>query len=393
MFTKAKSCLFVGNFYIQQILDEYREKYALSLGNDNYEKTFLKILKEMYEKVNIITFPSLPIDKNSPILTNRVVSDSDSETVVSLGFAYKKINFFLNKKKTILKELDAILNSDKEIDCIFLSTYNHFSLINHIKKSWPSIKTVLLLPDLPNVFIGKNGLLYKIRMKFLWREMHKNINKFDVILPITEYELQPFKKQHFKTFVYETYFDATVFNGIKQEWKKQILYAGSINESYGIENLVNSFLLSKTSKEYELIICGNGDYKTKLEKIISQNDSIKYLGVVSHDTVLKLERESTLLVVPDSEERPYSFHSRYLEYLSSGTPVLSYIPVGAKKDYHKFLCIIDKQYISDFSFVLDSVIYDNLESAKNKGKQAREFMIKNKDLDHFASEIYRVIYE
>ena len=392
MLEKKNNCLFVGNYYIQEILDKYQKEYDLSLGNDNYEKKFLEILGIIYKKITVITFPSLPINKKNPISTKSIVVSNDSKTTISLGFKYTKINFFLNKKKNIKREMIKLININKDIDCIFLSTYNHFSLISFIKSTFPHIKVVLLLPDLPNIFIGSTGGLYRLRMRMLWCSMHRNINKFDVVLPITEFELNSFKKQNFKTFVYETFFDASIFDGIEKKWKKQLLYAGSINRAYGIKNLIESYIKSNSSSEYRLIICGNGDYKNELCEIVKNNGNIDYLGSIPHEQVLKLERESTLLVVPDNDARPFSFHSRYLEYFSSGTPVMSYIPVGAKKEYKKFIYKIDKKY-EDFSYFIDKAIYEDLDYLKKQAQDARNYMLNERNINYFASNIYKVIYE
>lgn len=52
---------------------------------------------------------------------------------------------------------------------------------------------------------------------------------------------------------------------------------------------------------------------------------IQYLGSIPHDEILQLQRTASLLVNPRTPEgiyTKYSFPSKTMEYLASGTPTL-----------------------------------------------------------------------
>jgi glycosyltransferase involved in cell wall biosynthesis len=102
--------------------------------------------------------------------------------------------------------------------------------------------------------------------------------------------------------------------------------------------LIDSFVASGV-KDYQLIICGDGDDRPYVEKISSECERIKYMGQLNRESVLELQRNASLLVNPrdnDSDYTKYSFPSKVIEYMSSGVPVLMYRLDGIPEEYYNF---------------------------------------------------------
>ena len=92
------------------------------------------------------------------------------------------------------------------------------------------------------------------------------------------------------------------------------------------------------SNDVELWICGSGDAKDIIEDEAQKDSRIKYFGLVDSQTALKMQHQATILVNPrtsDGEYTKYSFPSKNMEYMVSGTPVLTTDLPGMPKE-HKF---------------------------------------------------------
>ena len=102
------------------------------------------------------------------------------------------------------------------------------------------------------------------------------------------------------------------------------MYAGALSKRYGIAELIEAF--RQTNLDAQLHIYGFGDFAPELEKIAREDARVCYKGRVSREEILEREREASLLVNvrnPKDEFTAYSFPSKTIEYMASGTPLLT----------------------------------------------------------------------
>ena len=129
------------------------------------------------------------------------------------------------------------------------------------------------------------------------------------------------------------------------------LYAGSIQKIYGIERLVEGFRLAKLPGT-QLHIYGAGDYQRQLEKIAGEDPNVVYGGLLLPSQVVEKEQEATLLVNPRPSEEEYvkySFPSKTMEYMSTGTPVLTTRLPCLPEEYLPHLHTAIRQILAGFS--------------------------------------------
>ena len=146
-------------------------------------------------------------------------------------------------------------------------------------------------------------------------------------------------------------------------------------------NLVDAFTNLK-NKNYRLVICGDGDSKNELIAKMKEDNRIQYLGNLSRNEVLKLQRNSDLLVNPRSSEgifTKYSFPSKTMEYLASATPTLIYRLPGIPNDYYDYCFTIDNLGHNGLEEALIEVLTLSTEELEKVGVRAREFILKNKN--------------
>lgn len=378
---KFDRCMFLGNLFTQDMIERYSKYASLSIGNDNYEKNFLLVLKGIFSNVEVFSAPPVPRFSHKFPFLNIKKGFEIINNCPTMFVPFINGRFLYTKQCNIKKSVFNYIKKNS-ISCVFLSTYHYSWIIKPLKRRFPNVKIFMLLPDLPSISVNSSSFFNTLYMKNVSRIFDKYINMVDCLLPITPFQIDMIPNFNGNCYVYESYFDAKEFDDIPNKRNKAVLYAGSLNTEYGIENLINSFL-SADLPEYDLLICGKGNYSKQIEQLSQQHKNIKFLGFLSKEDTRRLEKQSSLIVCPDIVKRKYSFHSRYLEYLSSCTPILTYKPLGAKGEYFEFFNYIEDY--SSFSKALEDILNSkNYSQAENKAKKAREFMLTKKSQEMFS---------
>lgn len=108
---------------------------------------------------------------------------------------------------------------------------------------------------------------------------------------------------------------------------------------------------------------------------------MKYFGVKFNDEIGKAEQRATLLINPrptDKEFVKYSFPSKNMEYMSSGTPLLTTRFPGMPADYYPYVYILDEEAPEGMANSLKEILGQSEATLHQKGLSAQEFVLKNK---------------
>lgn len=170
-------------------------------------------------------------------------------------------------------------------------------------------------------------------------------------------------------------------NNCKNTETKVCLYAGSLDRRYGINHLIESFLCICKDNE-ELHIYGAGDMATELREISNNNPQIKYFGVVDNESVIQTEMCATLLINPrgsDLEFTKYSFPSKTMEYMTTGTPVLMAKLPSVPDEYDEHLYYFDDQDVNGLASALRKILDYPRSALQEKGEKARHYVLTYKN--------------
>ena len=110
--------------------------------------------------------------------------------------------------------------------------------------------------------------------------------------------------------------------------------------------------------------------------------------------VVQLQKEVTLLVNPrptGAEYTKYSFPSKNMEYMVSGTPVLTTNLPGMPIEYKKYVYLIDDESVEGLSEMLRTVLSKPREELLKKGVEAREFVLNNKNNIMQAQKVLEIL--
>jgi glycosyltransferase involved in cell wall biosynthesis len=162
--------------------------------------------------------------------------------------------------------------------------------------------------------------------------------------------------------------------------KRIILYAGGIYEKYGVTNLMEAFILLKVH-DVELHIYGSGDLEEEMPKYCEMDSRIIYHGVVSNAIVVDKLENATILINPrptTEEFTKFSFPSKNMEYMVSGTPLLTTKLPGMPSEYNNFVYLIEDETVLGILKTLEYLLAKPNDELKDFGKRANKFVLNNK---------------
>ena len=286
-------------------------------------------------------------------------------------------------------------NESEDKVVIIYSTYLPF--LFSIKNLPSSIKSILIITDLPEFYdlTESRNFLHKIIRNIYNKLTYNAINNIDAFVVLTKYMISKLSIAHKPNVVIEGIVD----NKIKynennyNKCKKIILYTGSLTLKFGIMNLVYAFNLIK-NEQFELWICGKGEAEEEIINRAKADTRIKYLGYLTQNEIYQLQQKATLLINPrtnEGEYTKYSFPSKTMEYMLSGTPVLMYKLEGIPDEYDQYLYYINGSEPQDIADRIMEVCEKPQSDLDDFGQKARNFVLENKSSEVQAKKIIDMI--
>ena len=177
--------------------------------------------------------------------------------------------------------------------------------------------------------------------------------------------------------------------------EKTIMYAGGTHKEFGIAMLVEAFL-NLNNPDWTLHIYGDGNYEKELRRIASENKNVVYHGLRPNAEVVDSQIKAWLMVNPritNAEYVKYSFPSKTLECMVSGTPLLTTRLAGMPKDYYPYVYLFEDETVEGFQKTLNQVFNLSAVDLHEKGKKAKEFALSQKNNVTQAGKFYSFIKE
>lgn len=175
--------------------------------------------------------------------------------------------------------------------------------------------------------------------------------------------------------------DMTVdVNNVKND-KSIVIYAGGLHERYGLRMLVEGFMKADVANT-ELWLYGNGPFADELPNYHHRDSRIVYKGIKPNEEVVADELSATLLVNPrptHEEFTKYSFPSKNMEYMVSGTPLLTTKLPGMPEEYYPYVYLFDEETTEGYAEAIRNVLMLPLDELQSKGLVARRWVLTNKN--------------
>lgn len=384
--------LFLGSFFPQNLKAEIitNSKEGIEYAAHTLQLNYVMGLDANMDKpIKIINAPivgSFPLLFKSVFVNGAYFSHTPMAQDISVRYCNIAILKNLFIQRALYKELVKEMNSKNDFPKVII-VYSMLSpwvkAAVKIKMKYPKIKLCLIIPDLPEYMSNSNGIIYKIR-NVMQPDLYKYIPYFDSYVFLTSQMANHFSIKNKPWVVIEGMInkqELRLTNNQKKSGKKVILYSGTLAERYGILNLLKAFTMI-LDPEYELWICGNGSTRKIIENYVTKDSRIKYWGQIEREQVLVLQKKATVLInprEPSGEYTNYSFPSKIMEYMLSGTPSIMYALPGIPHEYYKYIYIIEGNGAEYISKKIVEVCEKPYIELKEMGDQAQNFVLSNKN--------------
>lgn len=310
----------------------------------NLNKKFIVLGKKIEDEILFSYVPAI----NIPILKN----------ILNIAGSFFKTLKYQKKNKTII--VCDVLNVSVSLGAVFAGILVGCPIVG-------------IVTDIPELMV--TGYLSR-QVKLIYKILDKCSHYVFLTEPMNA-RLNPTGKPY---VIIEGICNENTENE-KLDHNNHSIYAGYLDEKYGIKALIEAFILANVDGQ-ELHIYGAGPYAEEAKRIANESDSIVYHGSVLNEIVVAEEKKARLLINPrpsNEEFTKYSFPSKNMEYMASGTPVLTTKLLGMTKDYYEYVYCFEDETVEGMSETLKTILEKDDEQLLEKGKKAQHFVMMQKN--------------
>lgn len=390
--------IYVGSIYPTGKIDALKTMgSSIDFAAETFQTSLLQGLCEYYPALKVITAPNIsayPRVKKLLFKEEAFLLPFSSVRHLFTGFCNLPGVKHLSKWVRVRRAIRQALVKEDNNAIIIYGVHSPFllALCGIPKKCY---KSCLIVPDLPEYMSGKTNFLYLLGKKVDWWFIRKGLRNVHSYALFSSYMTEKLSiKDTPWTQVEGVYCnDSTNLTLVEKEINKTILYTGSLSRRYGIMDLVDAFSQIK-DENYRLWICGAGDALEEIKSRQQEDERISYLGMLSKSEVRVLQKRATLLINPRhsaDEYTKYSFPSKTMEYMASGTPTLMAHLSSIPAEYELHLFFFDDESIDGFKRKIVEICEKPQAVLDAFGKAASEFILNEKNEKKQAAKIVELI--
>jgi len=350
--------------FVEGLMGSVNSIYVMSRPPSNIlseEKVFTTGVKEIE---NDVTYHYLKIVEK-PVIKHLVLLISGFISAIKWNFKYRK------QERVIICD---VLNLSISVSALLMSKIC-------------GIRSVGIVTDIPNCMIS-NQITSPI--KRLITLLFNGISTFfmyqyDSYVLLTEKMnglINPSDKPY---IIIEGMADCNIKNtpNVLQDKydEKVLIYAGGLCEENGMGKLIKAFM-RLDDENVMLWIFGAGEMEDDIKDYEKQDNRIKYFGAVLNEKVLEEQIKATLLINPrpsNQEFTKYSFPSKNMEYMASGTPTLTTKLPGMPEEYDEYVYLFEDETIEGMKKTLEVILAKTKEELHEKGQKAKGFVLREKN--------------
>ena len=394
---KENNYIFIGSIYPESIMKELTFLNAhVDFAANTFQQALLAGFDALGQKIRIITSPViLPYPRTKRVVFSQFSFTNGSHLETNgcyVGTLALPILGYILEFFKIRKRLKQMLREDAGNIVIVYALHTPFllavrSLLNKIDK------VCVIVPDLPDYMTNKKGFIHKLAKNIDKKIQATCMKHFGYYALLSPYMSDIINVEGKARIQFEGIYMPMELPKVKKCSKTTILYSGGISERYGVFDLIRAFIMI-SNQNYELILCGGCDDEIALKRYANADGRIKYLGKLPIVEVRKLQQSVTLLVNPRHSTEiftKYSFPSKTMEYMASGTPTLMCKLASIPEEYKEHLFFFDDESIEGMKNKIIEICSMHREILYEKGRKASDFILKNKNAEVQAERIVRLL--
>lgn len=377
-----------------------------SVAGNKMQLGILKGLKKLNENITVVT--------EIPIATfpreNRILVKSDNINLADGLFArvVPFINVFFIKQCTLIISASYLLfdwslrNRNEKKVIVTFNPYPYVSIPAILVSRIFKIKVVCIFAD-PPIDTVKRDYFGKILKYFEIKATEKILKEYNCIIALNKKAVEKYAPG-IKYLIIDGGFDINEkpLNKPGGQWISytkgdyiNLLFSGGLYEYNGLINLIEAFNSLRNDK-LKLSIYGEGPLKDFVIKSSIKDSRIAYCGNVPNNEMLLLQQKAGVLINPRPVSDPislYTFPSKMIEYMLSGTPVITTKLNGLTPEYLENIFVMNDNSIEQIANSIETVIGLRKKYLVEKASAAREFIVNNKSWDIQSHKIYDFILD
>lgn len=310
-------------------IDDMKGNPGLSVAGNKMQWNFIHNLNE-FDDINlsvISVYPRCPFPKSNVIFNRKQILSLDNK-IQAISVPYINLPFF----KQITQIISVYFSAKSKCigkDELIILTFNVFPQIGipmrWLKRKFKNTKNLCILADLPIDDNSERKGISKALRKIFDKSTEKSISICDSFIVLNKYVAHNYvpnknyividggvDKESIKPYFY------------KRVLNKNVFFCGALTEYNGIRNLIDA--MNYVNADITLDIYGTGLLQEYVVNAAKNNPKIHYMGAVSNEEVIELQKNAWLLINPriiDDHISKVTFPSKTFEYLLSCRPVLS----------------------------------------------------------------------
>lgn len=274
---------------------------------------------------------------------------------------------------------------ENEPFAVMTYSYVHFFIepLISLKRNFPNMQIASIITDLSDdamAFRSNRSFLKRVQMKSVGKRMRKCLKGIDRFILLTPHMVELIPEAYAKNIVVEGIYGNSDNITSDSKMPKTLLYTGTFQEFAGVRLLVDAFMKT-TDPDFRLILCGSGPCTEYIESCCKVDPRIDLRGRVAREEAVRLQKSVTLLVnprIPGGGITRYSFPSKTMEYMSSGTPMIGYRLEGIPEEYFEHMIVPDSLTEEALTKTIEHWLSSEDDVLNAKGSEAMNFILSGK---------------
>lgn len=398
--------LFVTGAYpkgYEDILIHLSYGMPLSIQANTFQWGIINGLEENEVDYQIVSYPFLSC---FPLHFKKVFSPQADFTISGIvrGSMERFINVSLVADRSVSynlyryakKWIESNAGQDKLVILVYTPLAKFIKPLVELKKTHNNFEICSIVTDLPEDYIHHKQNFSKYQKYKFEREvklvnsLYSHIDKFILLTKQMEERIPlSIGKNLILEGICTTIPEDTNIK-LSKDNDKTLLYTGSLDNHTCVCDLVDAFMMTK-NKDYRLIICGSGEGEGYINKMSKLDSRIIFRGFLFRNEVLEMQQQATALINPRKPTialTKYSFPSKTIEYMVSGTPLIGYKLDGIPQEYYEHFYSMDDVSNEALSQTIESVLNKSQEELNMFAEKARQFILQNKSSK---SQVHRLL--
>ena len=375
---------FIGGLYPNEVYPDILKNSKKNVDNaaNALQWSLLSGFKDCGSDVRIISVPNVStFPRKYKKMTVKAFKFIWNDSVHdSLGFITLPLISLFSKFLSIRRKLSEILRTDDTIIVYSLRT-PYLLAVTIMKKKVKNLHFCVVVPDLPQYMSSSKNLIYRILKKidgFIIKFCIKKADSFVLLADAMAEHLKVGKRPWVRIEGIYQSMENTLANNKTDDFV--FAYTGTLDARYGILDLIEAFKkLDKTN--LRLWICGKGNTEDYIIKSAIEDNRIVYYGMLPREKVLSLQQRATILINPRKPIEEYvkfSFPSKTMEYLGSGTPCMMYKLPAMPNEYEEYIIAIPNKYNALYEKMLEISTMER-QKLEKFGQRAKDFVQNKKN--------------